>query len=171
VKRKIIMTSAAAAAAVLFTSGMAVTPSNATPSDGFVGTQISKGFFGPLSLNANKVQDKSDKWDFKLQTTGDSDLYVTRNAISAGGSSGWHTHPGPSLVTVTVGEIAVYDGDDPACPRTVYKAGQGSVDIGGGAVHLVRNESGAPAETVSVQMIPTGAARRIDAPKPTNCPD
>ena len=36
------------------------------------------------------------------------------------------------------------------------------VDIGGGDVHIIRNESGAVAKTVAVQFVPTGADRRID---------
>ena len=147
-------------------------PATATPGTGFVGTQIAKGLYGPLNLNtaSDRSTDKDDKWDLKLMTKDDSDIYVTRNAIAVDGQSGWHTHPGPSLVTVTVGTIAIYDGDDPACPRTVYTAGHGSIDVGGGHTHLIRNESGAVAETVAVQFLATGEPRRIDMPKPTNCP-
>jgi quercetin dioxygenase-like cupin family protein len=146
---------------------------NATPATaGFVGTIIAKGLYAPLNVNApsNRKSDKDDKWDFRLMTKDDSDVYTVRNAIAAGANSGWHTHPGPSLVTVSLGAITVYDGDDPACSKTVYRAGEGSLDLGGGHVHLIRNESGAPAETVATQFVPRGDARRIDLPKPTNCP-
>jgi hypothetical protein len=44
------------------------------------------------------------------------------------------------------------------------------IDIGGGAVHIVRDESGAVAKTIAVQLIPAGAVRRQDAPDPGNCP-
>jgi len=37
-------------------------------------------------------------------------------------------------------------------------------------VHLLRNRTDKPAETVGVQMIAKGAPRRIDAPAPGNCP-
>lgn len=152
--------------------GMAV-QANATPNtSGFVGTILAKGLYGPLKINtsSDRSTDKDDKWDLRLMSKDDSDVYVVRNAIASGAHSGWHTHPGPSLVTVTVGAIAVYDGDDPACPKTIYKAGQGSIDLGGGHIHLIRNESGAPAETVAVQFLPRGETRRQDLPKPTNCP-
>jgi quercetin dioxygenase-like cupin family protein len=157
---------AATLAASLAASTLIAAPARATPSSGFTGTQISRGLFGELNLNA----DKSGTWDLKLKTKANSDVYVTRNAIAVGGQSGWHTHPGPSLITVTVGAITVYEGDNPACAPTVYRAGeQGSIDIGSGHSHLIRNESGAPAETVAVQFVPAGADRRIDMPKPTNC--
>jgi hypothetical protein len=34
---------------------------------------------------------------------------------------------------------------------------------------MLRNESGAPAETIAVQFLPTGAARKTPAPEPPNC--
>jgi hypothetical protein len=43
------------------------------------------------------------------------------------------------------------------------------VDIGGGAVHLVRNQGTEVARAVAVQFVPTGATRRIDVPDPGNC--
>jgi quercetin dioxygenase-like cupin family protein len=155
-----------AAIASLLASGLIAAPARATPASGFVGTQVARGLYGAIDLKG----DKTDRWDLKLTTKDDSDIYVTRNAIAAGGQSGWHTHPGPSLVTVTVGEVTVYDGDDPLCTPKVYRAGEGSIDVGSGHVHLIRNESGAAAETVSVQFLPTGATRRIDvSPAPNNC--
>jgi hypothetical protein len=68
-----------------------------------------------------------------------------------------------------VGEIAAYDGDDPTCTPKRYRAGEGFVDPGDGHVHLLRNETDAPAETVAVQFLPKNATRRIDAPAPGNC--
>jgi len=141
-------------------------PASATPGSGFVGTQVAKGLYGPMDVKGEKTA----TWDLFLKTKADSDVYVIRNAIAIDGHSGWHTHPGPSLITVTVGEVVVYDGENPLCTPTVHRAGDGIIDIGGGDVHLIRNESGAPAETVAVQFLPRGADRRQDKPKPTNCP-
>ena len=149
---------------VLISSAFIVSPAPATPASGFVGTQIAKGLYGALDVKG----DKTGKWDLLLKTKDNSDLYVTRNAIAIGGQSGWHTHPGPSLITVTVGEIVAYESDNPLCTPTVYRAGEGFVDQGDHA-HLLRNESGAVAETVAVQFLPQGAVRRIDAPQPSNC--
>jgi hypothetical protein len=71
---------------------------------------------------------------------------------------------------VTVGEIMAYDGDEPTCTPKHYRSGEGFVDPGDGRVHLLRNESDAPAETVAVQFLPKDATRRIDnAPAPGNC--
>ena len=145
-------------------------PALATPASGFTAAQQWKGVYPRFTLNtsSDRKSDKDDKWDVKLMTKDTSDIYVTRNSIAVGGQSGWHSHPGPSLITVTVGTIRVYESTDPTCSPTSYHAGQGFVDYGDHA-HLIRNESGAAAETVAVQFLEAGATRRIDEPKPTNC--
>jgi quercetin dioxygenase-like cupin family protein len=140
----------------------------ATPSVGFTSTTLAKAQLGELNT---KVHSVPADWHAMIQTKGISDLYVQSNVFSPGGSSGWHTHPGPSLITVTAGTVTVYEGDDPSCTPHVYSATgtNGFVDVGGGDVHLIRNEGTEEARTVVVQFIPTGAARRIDAPDPGNC--
>jgi quercetin dioxygenase-like cupin family protein len=155
----------------LICTGLSSAPACATPAVGFTAIQQWKGLYPALNINtgSDRKDDKDDKWDLKLMSKDVSDVYVTRNAIAPGGQSGWHTHPGPSLVTVTVGEVTVYDSEDPLCTPKVYRAGEGSLDLGGGHLHLIKNETAAPAETVAVQFLPTGSTRRIDAPKPNNC--
>ena len=150
----------------------------ATPATtpGFSGTTLAKATFGELDINAHTIP--ANIWGAQLRTRGDSDLYVQQNTWDpslCGGcipSTGWHTHPGPSLVIVTQGTVTAYEGDDPTCTPHVYSAsGSNSlVDIGGGDVHIIRNESGAVAKTVAVQFVPKGADRRIDKPGNPNCP-
>jgi quercetin dioxygenase-like cupin family protein len=148
--------------------GLAVYAGNvlATAQSGFTAAQQWKGVFGEIDVKTNNFLPHQ----VKIKTKEASDVYVTRNAIAVGGQSGWHTHPGPSLIMVTAGEIMAYEGDDPTCTPTRYRAGEGFVDPGDGHVHLLRNESGAPAETVAFQIVPQGATRRIDTPAPGNCP-
>ena len=86
-----------------------------------------------------------------------------------GGSTGWHTHPGHSLIIVTAGTVTAYEGDDPSCTPTKYTVGDGFVDPGGDHVHLIRNEELLDAQTIAIQLIPTGVTRRIDATAPTAC--
>ena len=140
----------------------------ATPSTGYTSTTLAKAQFGELDSHLHSVP---ADWQEMIKTKGLSDLYVQSNVFAPGGSSGWHTHPGPSLVIVTKGTLTVYEGDDPSCTPHVYSAtGTNSfVDIGGGDVHLVRNEGTEEARTVAVQLVPAGAVRRIDAPDPGNC--
>lgn len=149
-----------AISASVFSASAAV----ATTPSGFSAVQQIKGTYPTLDVKG----DKTEHWDVKLTTKDRSDVHVVRNAIAVGGQSGWHRHPGPSLITVTIGEIVVYESSDPLCSPHLYRAGEGFVDYGDHA-HLLRNESGAAAETVAVQFLPEGAVRRIDAPQPNNC--
>jgi uncharacterized cupin superfamily protein len=109
-------------------------------------------------------------WISMQKTKGPSDLYVQSNVWAPGGTTGWHSHPGHSLIIVTAGTITAYEGDDPSCTPHVYTVGMGFVDAGGDHVHVLLNEGAVEARTVAVQLIPAGAARRIDADAPSACP-
>jgi hypothetical protein len=156
----------------------------ATEAIGFSASTIAQGRFGDIDV-ANQVlrefgglTPQRDLWLSLQKTKGPSDLFVQSNEFTVGGSSGWHTHPGHSLIIVTAGEVTAYDADDPSCTPTVYSsravngvANMGFVDPGGEHAHLLRNEGSVVARTVAVQLIPAGAARRIDlTPGPASCP-
>ena len=140
----------------------------ATPSSGFTSTTLAVGRFDEIDVRNFTLP--ANFWQARLKTQGLSDLYVQSNVWVPGGTSGWHTHPGHSLITVTAGAVTAYEGDDPACTPTVYTAGMGFVDPGGGHVHVLRNEGSVEARTITVQLLPAAAMRRIDAPNPGNCP-
>lgn len=141
----------------------------ASPGSGFGSTTLAKATYGDIFSHVHTVP---AAWDELISTKGASDLYVQQNTWQPGGTTGWHTHPGPSFVIVTKGSVTVYDGDDPTCTPHVYTAGTADnafIDPGDGHVHLVRNETTAVAQTIAVQLIPAGAVRRQDAPDPGNC--
>ena len=145
----------------------------ATPGHGFEGETLASGRFETLHLR-NKV--KALDWKADLQTQGPSDLYVQSNlwhpksSIHPNGTStGWHTHPGYSLIIVTEGTLTAYDAEDPSCSPRTYSAGQTIVDPGGDHVHLLRNDETVAARTITVQLIPGGATRRIDEERPPHC--
>jgi quercetin dioxygenase-like cupin family protein len=108
-------------------------------------------------------------WYAHIRTHGTSDLFVQDNTWDPGGSTGWHTHPGASLIIVTQGTVTAYEGDDPSCTPHVYEVGDTFVDSGGSHVHLIRNETASTAKTIAVQLVPHGPMRRIDAAAPGNC--
>jgi hypothetical protein len=147
----------------------------ATPGSGFTGTTIAVGRFGDIEVINQAVRrlgdgpPQTDLWLSLQRTKGPSDLYVQNNLWVPGGTTGWHTHPGHSLIIVTEGTVTAYEGDDPSCSPTTYTVGMGFVDAGGDHVHLLRNEDSVDARTVAVQLIPTGATRRIDAASPSAC--
>jgi quercetin dioxygenase-like cupin family protein len=130
---------------------------------------------GLLDLTCNEINTVINgtlfNWNLKLKAKGDSDLYVTQHTFPVGAHTGWHTHPGPSLITVVSGALTVYEASDPTCTPKIYTAGQSFTDIGCGDVHLVRNEGSVVAQDVAVQIVPKEAPRRIDVtPAPSNCP-
>jgi quercetin dioxygenase-like cupin family protein len=143
----------------------------ATPPSGFTGTTLAQGRLGDVNAFNHTVIPGPPKklWLSMQKTNGASDLYVQNNVWEPGGTTGWHTHPGHSLIVVTAGTVTAYEGDDPSCTPHVYTAGMTFVDEGGDHVHVIRNETAAEARTVAVQLIPAGATRRIDAPANPAC--
>jgi quercetin dioxygenase-like cupin family protein len=136
----------------------------ATAPTGVISTTFAVGHFGPIDAKT-----LSSSWQARIDTKGVSDLYVLENRIAPGGSFGWHSHPGPSLVIVKSGALTLYRGDDPTCTPQVVQAGSGFVDDGGD-IHLVRNEGTVETVVYVTSLVPEGAARRIDQPAPGNCP-
>lgn len=139
----------------------------ATPSSGLSTTILAKSLFDEVEINAHTIP--ANLWQARLKTHGLSDVYVVDNKLAPGGTTGWHSHPGPSLILVVAGSVTNYMGDDPSCTGHVYTAGQGFIDPGGGDVHMLRNEGSVQAETIAVQLLPKDAVRRIDMPDPGNC--
>jgi quercetin dioxygenase-like cupin family protein len=112
---------------------------------------------------------KTGDWKSDITTKGLSDLHVVQVTIAPGGTFGWHSHPGPSLVIVKSGTASLYKADDPTCTAEVVPTGSSFVDPGGD-VHVVRNEGSVDLVNVVITLVPRGAARRIDEPNPGNCP-
>ena len=150
-------------AGVLVACGLAAVAwrsASATPGVGISTTIIA----GPTSLGDNHVHSNSDVNAVEIKTKGDSDCYVVLNRIQPGGHTGWHSHPGPSIISVVSGTATEYRDDDPAA--TVYPAGNAFMDEGGDHAHLVANEGTTELVLVAFQIIPDGATRRIDKPAP-----
>jgi hypothetical protein len=75
---------------------------------------------GPVRSSRTASPDRSAK------THGQSDVYVVDNKFAPGGTAGWHSHPGPSLILVVAGTVTNYLGDDPNCTPHTYTAGPAS---------------------------------------------
>jgi mannose-6-phosphate isomerase-like protein (cupin superfamily) len=92
--------------------------------------------------------------------------------IAPGGHTGWHTHPGPTFVSMVAGEGTLYHGTESGCPGHKFGAGSGffqpSADV-----HLFRNEGTTELELFAFYALPAGTpntAIRTDQPQPANCP-
>ncbi|HKW32573.1 MAG TPA: hypothetical protein VJN92_06185 [Candidatus Acidoferrum sp.] len=172
----LILLSAALAATALYHTKSA----RATPAKLFKGTTIAVGtfdefdVFNQFSNNDLPAGFPGNVWISLQKTKGTSDLYVQSNTWQPGGSTGWHTHPGHSLIIITSGTVTEYEDD---CIPHVYTfvAGQPAptlVDPGHGHLHIIRNEGTVTASSIAVQLVPydpSKSNRRIDAPAPAAC--
>jgi quercetin dioxygenase-like cupin family protein len=132
----------------------------ATPPQGFTATNI----VGPVMVDEFDTFAENDDWKVRLKTKGVSDVYVTDLKIVPGGHGGWHSHPGPSFITVKSGTATFYDECDNFTPHN-FPAGTGFVEDAG-CVHILTNEGNVDLEVIVLQIVPHGAPRRIDEPAP-----
>lgn len=151
----------------------------ATPATGgYSSTTLANATFAPMDLLAHVRAGQLTSptpWGLFLLTYGQSDVYVQSNQWPVGSSSGWHTHPGPSLIILKKGGVLTeWEWDRGACSKHVYDATNGDlgfIDSGGpDHAHVLINDGPNVASTYAVQLIPHGSTRRIDVtPAPANC--
>lgn len=104
----------------------------------------------------------------KLESHGDLRVFDQELTLQPGGHTGWHSHPGPVLVTVKSGTFRYQDTD---CSYTDYHTGDTVVDEGGGHVHIGRNPNDDDPSDPNdgntllsiTYLVPAGAGLRIDA--------
>ena len=166
----LLLSIAIVAAATLYQPGSAL----ATAVEGYESTLLGVGRFDKADVAHSFPRGQKPEGNEQLQlprpeTKDLSDVYVQSNVWAPGGSTGWHSHPGYSLIIVTAGTVTDYDGHDPDCKPHAYKTGMGFVDPGGDHAHILRNEGDVEAKTIAVQFIPADAVRRIDVVDPGNC--
>jgi quercetin dioxygenase-like cupin family protein len=103
---------------------------------------------------------------------GDTTDVVTQSiSMAPGGTTGWHGHPGPVLVTVKSGELTIVYTDDKTCEGRTYKAGESFVDFGNVKVHTALNRTPVNVDVWATYLVPgaPGTAFRIDAPNTSRC--
>jgi quercetin dioxygenase-like cupin family protein len=100
----------------------------------------------------------------KVESKNTAGFTVARLTFAAGGTTGWHAHPGPVLVIVKTGSVTKYSADD--CTAQTYTAGQAFVENGPTDHNMIRNDGSVPAETIVTFITPPGAPIRDDAPPP-----
>ncbi len=132
----------------------------AQPATGVTPTVLARGSYDSFKVKSAP----GSPVDLKVKAKAPMDVVVRRHDYSVGANTGWHQHPGPIFITVTQGQLTYYEYDDPTCAPHVVTAGHGFVDTGDG--HIVRNESGQPAQDVSVIFAPVGGAFRTELAAP-----
>jgi hypothetical protein len=140
-----------------------------TASSGSSSTLLGRATFGNPLEETFKVKRITGEWHVEVKAKPTLDVAIQRIVFQPGAQSGWHTHPGPVFIQVVSGAVTFYESDDPECEPIVRSAGQGYLDVGEHA-HIARNETGTVAENLVTYLAPPGAALRIDADTPGNCP-
>ena len=151
-RNRYIASAALAMVATALLGGIAL----ATPADKVTSTTIGGGALEPVNVLV-----KTDAWMTQLRTKGDSTVQVVENRVAPGGTFGWHSHPGPSVIVVKSGQVTFYRGDDPTCTGTTYAADSALVDPGN-VVHVARNEGTEDVVVIVTRFLPIGATPRID---------
>jgi quercetin dioxygenase-like cupin family protein len=105
----------------------------ATPPKDATVTPLTRATLGKFEANNDGIEVESERHS--------ADIAIAKVVLKPGGSTGWHSHPGVTLVSVASGTVAGYDNK---CEKTVYKAGEGFADLASnGAGHVLRNVPGA----------------------------
>lgn len=101
-----------------------------------------------------------------ITSSAERDVFVQHQVYQPGGHSGWHSHPGETVIYVESGTMSFYTGD---CVRHNFTAGQGAIEPGG-HLALARNEGTVPLVLRVVYFnVPVGGSPRIDQPEPSTC--
>ena len=67
------------------------------------------------------------------------EVAIQEVTIGPGGTTGWHSHPGPVVVVVKQGTLTYVRADGGVCTSTPYSAGTAFVDPGQGHAHTAFN--------------------------------
>jgi hypothetical protein len=134
----------------------------ATPGVGILGASVHARGTNADELNIHSAA------GIKLKTHSPVDFVTQQITIAPGGTTGWHSHPGPVLVTVKSGALTIVYADDPTCAGRTYTSGQSFVDRGDETVHTALNLGTEPVELWATYLVPgaPGAPFRLDAGDP-----
>ncbi len=140
----------------------------ATPASGVIGTILVRASFSdPVDLKFKVQEGQSQE---VIHVTDARETVMQQIVIAPGGSTGWHSHPGPAVALIKTGELTLYSSEDSTCTGRTFSAGEAFVDSGQGHVHTARNLTQSPVEVwVTYFDVPTGESVRIDAPDPGFC--
>ena len=141
----------------------------ATPPSGIVsGTVVARASF----VDSVDMKLKIQGADFQeiIHAPQLQETVLQQIIIAPGGTTGWHSHPGPVVVLIKSGALTFYSAEDPTCTPRTYTAGQAIVDSGQGHVHMARNLGSQNVELwVTYFDVPPGGAFRLDAADPGHC--
>ena len=89
------------AAMTLLALAVSVAVTMASPPSGVTPTVLARGTYDAFKVKSSP----NSPVDFKAKAKSPIDLVVRRHDYAVGSTTGWHTHPGPVFITVTVGQL------------------------------------------------------------------
>jgi quercetin dioxygenase-like cupin family protein len=92
--------------------------------------------------------------------------------LQPGGTTGWHTHPGPTFVAFAQGQGTVYHVTGSACTPMKIGPGSGFSQMPT-EVHVLKNDGSVPIVVNTLYVLPHGTPNtgiRVDQPQPAECP-
>jgi hypothetical protein len=142
----------------------------ATPSSGLKSELLARGSAGEF-----RVHDKS--MDLKLHAAQATDVAVVKATLDPGGTTGWHGHPGPSIVIVKSGAIEMREpaghdhGRGHGAECSIQRFGPGSAFVHPEHEHTFVNVAEGVSELYVVYLVPAGAAPLLNdvATPPREC--
>jgi quercetin dioxygenase-like cupin family protein len=143
----------------------------ATPSMG-VTAETARGELIDRPLNVNMSFDSGGRTRVKLKTKGRIEVAVQRIVAVPGATFGWHSHPGPTIVTVLSGTLSLYHYED-CSHRIDYGPGTSFSNLPW-EFHLARNNGADELVVFASYFVPKTTppvVLRIDRPSPgPGCP-
>ena len=172
-----------------------VETASATPGTGFVGTVLARGvlaenlvFGTPMAVTVKrkvrvrirgrvftrtvKVRVASLDKAITCNAANPCDTAFQQGTLQPGGTTGWHTHPGPTFVAFAQGDGTVYHVSGSGCPGMKIGAGSGFTQMPT-EKHVLRNDGPQPIIVYTLYLLPQGTPNsgiRVDQPQPTVCP-
>lgn len=101
---------------------------------------------------------------YEAEDGAELDFVMVEITLAAGGSTGWHSHPGPVFATFAQGTVTIYPASSP-CVGEDFSAGQALIEQTGD-VDNVKNHGTTSAVVYGTFVVPHGSPFRIDEPAP-----
>ena len=137
------------------TASLAISPAMASPPTNLSVENLSAGDLDRV------FQENNEK--IKFQNKEKTDLKMQKITFGENSATGWHHHPGVTLVIVQSGSIELWRSD---CGKTTYGPGSpnGSAWVEGVLTHQATSSSGAVVYVTYI--VPDGQPARIEEPVP-----
>ena len=130
----------------------ATAPSGITPTPHVEAARLAK-----VKVNADGIKFRNKK---------PIDVSVLTLTVDPGGTTGWHSHPGFAVISVTKGTGTLYFAD---CSSKSIQSGKSFVETGDDPQTEFRNETSSPVVLTVTFFAPKGKDIIRDEPQPKAC--